>query len=177
MYVLDQVTLHQCFEYKLPDLSNAVSRRQTKIGFVVKHMLKFFCVVLRVFVCRQLVQIFVLISMRGWISLKGRRQKIMSWLHDQNMVPFFLSQFSYVVSFVAMYCYYFMLLFHFSYCFGWLFLFFIEFISDNLIFFKFLFAVTVFGIICYFYINPSSANPTKWSNTLKQLLGNSRRIV
>ena len=38
MYVLDQVTLHQCFEYNLPDLSNVVSRRQTKIGFVVKHI-------------------------------------------------------------------------------------------------------------------------------------------
>ena len=25
--------------------------------------------------------------------------------------------------------------------------------------------------------NPLSANPTKWSNTLKQLLSNSRRIV
>ena len=26
-------------------------------------------------------------------------------------------------------------------------------------------------------INPLSANPTKWSNTLKQFVGNSRRIV
>ena len=25
--------------------------------------------------------------------------------------------------------------------------------------------------------NPLSANPTKWSNTLKQLVGNSQRIV
>ena len=26
-------------------------------------------------------------------------------------------------------------------------------------------------------LNPISANPTKWSNTLKQLVGNSRQIV
>ena len=26
-------------------------------------------------------------------------------------------------------------------------------------------------------LNPLSANPTKWSNTLKQIVGNNRRIV
>ena len=26
-------------------------------------------------------------------------------------------------------------------------------------------------------LNPLSANPTKWSNTLKQFVGNSRRVV
>ena len=27
------------------------------------------------------------------------------------------------------------------------------------------------------YLNPVSANPTKWPNTIKQFVGNSRRIV
>ena len=31
--------------------------------------------------------------------------------------------------------------------------------------------------ICCEYFNPLIANPTKWSNTLKQFVGKSRRIV
>ena len=38
-------------------------------------------------------------------------------------------------------------------------------------------ALSFYLILFFYIINPLSANPTKWSNTLKQFVGNSRRIV